>query len=90
LHSIRNRSAVPCDAEKEHIFELCPEDWKLLLLHSGWKAVYEKIYYQYPVGIVFFSRLLRSFWKKRDYEGFWGVVLEKDTSWSDLYLDWEK
>jgi len=89
LHNIRNKTNNPYFAEQEHIFELNPEDWKLLLLHSGWKVSYEKIYYQYPVGWPVISWLLGGFWRKRDYEGFWGAVLEKDTVLSDLYQDWE-
>jgi len=89
LHNIRTQVKTPYFAENEHIFELSPEDWKLLLLHSGWKVSYDEIYYQYPVGWLIISRLLAVFWRKRDYEGFWGAVLEKDTALSDLYQDWE-
>lgn len=89
LHMIRTKSNAASFAENEHIFELSPEDWKLLLLHSGWKVVFEKVHYQYPTGIPVVSRILRSIWRKRDYEGFWGAVLEKDTALSDLYKDWE-
>lgn len=77
-------------AEEEHIFELSPKDWKLLILHSGWRVAYEEIYYQYPRRIPLISRLLANFWKMRDFEGFWGAILEKDTSISDLYMDWEE
>lgn len=89
LHNLRDKVKTPYFAENEHIFELCPEDWRLLLLHSGWKVVYQKIYYQYPTGIPIVSRILSLLWSKRDYEGFLGLTLEKDTVMSDLYQDWE-
>jgi len=88
LHNIRNGFLKPIRAEEEHIFELSPEDWSLLMLHSGWKPVYSEIYYQYPK-----RSLLKPFWKLfwqvTDYEGYWGVILEKDTKISDYYQDWE-
>lgn len=89
LHSIRNKMKKPVIAEEEHIFELNPQDWELLLLHSGWKIAYERIYRQYPVRIPVVNHLLSSFWKKFDFEGFWGVILVKDTAISNLYQDWE-
>ena len=89
LHHIRNQSQTPIFAEDEHIFELSPQDWTLLLLHSGWKVTHSEIYYQYPRKIPLLSPLLACFWRRIDYEGFWGAVLEKDTSLSDLYQDWE-
>ena len=48
LHHIRNRSRAPVGAEGTHILELSPEDWTLLMLHAGWRVIYQKIYYQYP------------------------------------------
>lgn len=89
LYTIRNRSKEVIYAEDEHIFELSPEDWTLLFLHSGWKVVYSKTYYQYPRGKPIMSSFLRWFWKASDFEGFWGVILEKDTTYSDCYQDWE-
>lgn len=90
LQHIRNRSAEPAFAEDEHIFELSPKDWKLLLLHSGWKVTYSKIYFQYPRRWPIISNFLAIFWRMTDFEGFWGAFLEKDTSFSDLYMDWER
>lgn len=88
LHHVRARSTEPIEAEQEHIFELKPEDWKLLLLHSGWEVVSSKCYYQYPQWF-FVSSLLRKFWKKTDYEGFWGAILKRNTAISNAYLNWE-
>lgn len=90
LHNIRHNSKKEVFAEDEHIFELSPSDWELLLLYSGWKVVQTKVYFQYPRKIPIVSSLLAHFWKKFDYEGFWGAILEKDTSFSDCYKDWEE
>ncbi|MFH1309101.1 MAG: hypothetical protein ABIH85_00305, partial [Candidatus Omnitrophota bacterium] len=77
-------------AEEEHIFELNPKDWALLFLHSGWRVKYSEIYYQYPRKWPVLSWLWAKFWKLTDYEGFWGAILEKDTTYSDCYQDWEE
>lgn len=90
FNSIRNKLKGDIFAEDEHVFELSPSDWKLLLLHSGWKVTYSKIYYQYPKSLPLISQILALFWKRYDYEGFWGAILEKDTSFSDCYKDWEE
>ena len=90
LHHIKNRIKELIYAEDEHIFELSPEDWTHLLLHSGWKVAYSKTYYQYPRRWPVVSSFLRWIWKKSDYEGFWGAILEKDTTYSDFYQDWEE
>lgn len=89
LHNIRNKVNKSVIAEEEHIFELDPEDWSLLFLHSGWKVTYSQIYYQYPRKIPIVNTILGWFWRKTDFEGFWGVILEKDTTFSDCYQDWE-
>jgi 2-polyprenyl-3-methyl-5-hydroxy-6-metoxy-1,4-benzoquinol methylase len=89
FHHIRKRLKNVIYAEDEHVFELSPEDWTLLFFHSGWKVVYEKIYFQYPRKIPIIANMLRYVWKKTDYEGFWGVILEKDLTFADLYQDWE-
>ena len=89
LHYIRNGPKEIYWAEDEHIFELSPADWTLLLLHSGWKVTFSKIYYQYPRRWPTISSLLRWYWQVSDFEGFWGAILEKDTTYSDLYQDWE-
>lgn len=90
LHHLRAGNKNPLHAEDEHIFELSPGDWELLLKHSGWKVVKSEVYYQYPRSIFGLRRLWVTFWKAFDFEGFWGAVLERDTQFSDLYLDWEK
>jgi len=89
MHSIRRQWNKKIYAEDEHIFELSPEDWTLLFAHSGWKVVKEKIYLQYPKKWPGISQLFKYFWRTADFEGFWGAVLEKDSTYSDLYQDWE-
>jgi hypothetical protein len=83
LHHIRhgqNRVVYP---ENTHIFELSPNDWKLIFQHAGWKVVDEAIYRQYPFWSVW--RLLKPIWKKLDFEGFYGVILKRDRTWAELY-----
>ena len=89
LHHIRIKDKNDVSAEEEHIFELSPEDWSLLILHSGWKVVFSKVYYQYPRKIPIISYVLSSYWKKTDFEGFWGAILEKDLTYLERYKDWE-
>ncbi len=73
-------------AEDEHIFELSPIDWKLLMLFSGWRPIYDEVYLQYPRRhILYFTKPL---WKRIDFEGFWGVILKRDLSFSNIYKDW--
>jgi hypothetical protein len=90
LHFLRSRFPEKIYAEDEHIFELSPEDWTLLLLHSGWKVVDSQIYWQYPRKWPIFKSLFASYWRARDYEGFWGAILDKDIQLSDLYQDWQE
>ncbi len=75
-------------AENTHIFELSPEDWKLIFRHSGWNILKERVYLQYPKRHFWF--ITKALWKKFDFEGFWGAILEKDTTFSDYYQDWEE
>jgi 2-polyprenyl-3-methyl-5-hydroxy-6-metoxy-1,4-benzoquinol methylase len=90
FYKIKNQDGKKYYAEEEHIFELSPEDWRLLMLHSGWRVVYEKVYYQYPKKIPIISWILSRFWRSMDFEGFWAAIIEKDTKLSDLYMDWEE
>jgi len=89
LHHVRRNSQEIVFAEDEHIFEFNPQDWKLLMQHAGWRVSHSETYYQYPINLPLISQLLSYFWRETDYEGFWGAILEKDTSFSDLYQDWE-
>ena len=89
MHHIRNDVAKDVFAEDVHVFELSPSDWTLLFQHSGWKVVAQGICYQYPRHLPILSWILKAYWRKVDFEGFWGAVLERDNSWSKLYQDWE-
>ncbi len=87
LHHIRRNLTGRVTAENTHLFELSPDDWKLLLRHSGWEAFIEKVYLQYPRRGIF--RITKPLWRRRDFEGFYGAVLRKESAWSSLYTDWQ-
>lgn len=89
LYQVRHEMTENLYAEDEHIFELSPGDWTLLMRHAGWKVVQSRIYYQYPRKWPGLAQLMASFWRHTDFEGFWGAILEKETTFSDRYLDWE-
>ncbi|NLE27318.1 MAG: class I SAM-dependent methyltransferase [Clostridiaceae bacterium] len=89
MHHLRNHNQQINFAENEHIFELNPEDWSLLMLHSGWRVIEGHTYYQYPRRIPIISQLLAYYWRTTDFEGFWGAILEKDMTYANLYQDWE-
>ncbi len=89
LYSVRNYSGKQISAEDEHIFELNPEDWMLLFNHSGWKVINKRIYYQYPKKLPLISSIFSLFWRTFDFEGFVSFFLERDTTYSLLYTDWE-
>ena len=83
LHHIRAGRKDKVNAENTHILELSPEDWKLVAKHGGWEVVEDEIYFQYPKWSVW--RVEKPLWKKLDFEGFYGIVLERDDSCSSLY-----
>jgi 2-polyprenyl-3-methyl-5-hydroxy-6-metoxy-1,4-benzoquinol methylase len=86
LHHIRRGVIGNIYAENTHIFELSPKDWKLLVKHSGWNISKERIYFQYP--LKGFLRITKPLWKYRDFEGFYGMVLTRDNTWSSQYMHW--
>ncbi len=88
LRYIRREITRPVRAEEEHIFELSPGDWTLLFRHAGWRVVMEETYHQYPRRWPLLRGLWAWYWRRADFEGFWGALLEKDMSLSDLYQDW--
>lgn len=88
MQYIRNQFMGNYLSQDVHIFELCPKDWMLLFKHSGWKPVYQETYYQYPKK--HYLRMSKKLWEWFDYEGFWGVILERDSSWSKCYVDWKE
>lgn len=87
FHQVRKNIQKSHNAENTHIFELCPADWQLLFRHAGWAIKSERVYLQYPRFSVF--RLMKAVWKRLDFEGFWGVILVRDHTWSDLYINAE-
>jgi len=88
LHYIRRGKGFGASAETTHIYEMSPSDWELIFKHSGWAVSFDRIFYQYPRCIPIVSWLLRRFWRRNDFEGFYGAVLTPDDTWSKLYQDW--
>ncbi len=80
LHHIRRNSSEKVCAENTHIFELSPQDWKLLMQHCGWSVFYEQVYLQYPVKSAL--RVIKSLWRKLDGEGVYGGILSRDNGWA--------
>ena len=86
LRHIRLGQRRPATPEDTHIFELSPRDWGFLAQQAGWAVAYEQTYLQYPrFGL---WRVLKDYWKLMDFEGFWGAVLVRDSTWKDLYTGW--
>ncbi len=79
---------LPADLTPEavHIFELSPEDWKLLARFSGFRCVFERRYLQYPTAHPL--RLLAPMWRRLDFEGFIALFLIPDSSLSSRYTGW--
>ena len=86
LNYIRRNMNESVKAENTHIFELSPEDWKLIVRHSGWSIVREKIYLQYSKRGIYI--LTKGLWRRFDFEGFYGLILRRDNTFSSRYLDW--
>ena len=87
LHHIRHDQKHNVNPENTHIFELSPEDWRLIFRHSGWAIQADKIYLQYPKRSIFYP-LWKGYWRHLDFEGFYGAILKADKSWSSLYDGW--
>jgi len=83
LDYIRTKRQTMASPESVHVFELCPADWKLLFLFSGWKVLYERVYFQYPRLSPLY--LMKPYWRAIDFEGFYGAILIPDNTWSILY-----
>jgi hypothetical protein len=87
LYHIRQKKEGAVSAEVNHMFELDPEDWKLIASHSGWAVKHEQIYLQYPrLNIL---RMTSPAWRRYDFEGFYGLILTRDETWSSRYTDWQ-
>ena len=85
LYHIRQNETRDVFPENTHIFELSPSDWQLVFKHSGWRVLDEMIYRQYPRRS--FLRLMERFWRRYDFEGFYGAVLVRDRKWAEHYKD---
>ena len=85
LHHIRHSQKQQVNAENTHIFELSPKDWRLIFQHSGWEVVTESVYRQYPRCSPLW--LAREYWVRYDFEGFYGVILKPDKTWSSV-VEW--
>lgn len=86
LHHLRAGLTKTVSPETVHLFEFCPEDLKLLARHCGWAVETERIYRQYPQRSAL--RATRAIWRDWDFEGFYGLVLSRDDTWSALYSGW--
>ena len=87
LHHIRQNQKRNVSPEEAHIFELSPEDWRLIFKHSGWAIQAERIYLQYPRRSPF-RFFWKRYWRHYDFEGFYGAILKPDKSWRSLYEGW--
>jgi SAM-dependent methyltransferase len=85
-HVRARQNRPPANPENTHFFELNPGDWRLLVRHAGWEVVRQQIYYQYPRKSLY--RLTKVLWRRYEFEGFLGLVLRKDHTYSDRYQDW--
>ena len=86
LGHIRANRSTPVTPENTHLFELAPEDWRLLLAHAGWAVTYQQTYLQYPTRGPL--RLMKRHWRETDFEGFWGAALRPDPTWASWYSGW--
>lgn len=86
LHQLRAGVKKKMSPESVHIFEFRPADLKLLARHAGWEVETERIYRQYPR--LSPLRATRTIWRDWDFEGFYGLVLKRDPTWSSLYSGW--
>lgn len=83
---VNNGMSGNFQAENTHIFEFEPHDWDTIFKFSGWEIVYKDRYTQYPSS--FPLSLSKYLWRKIDFDGFYGVILKKNNSFSTRYLDW--
>jgi len=87
LYHVRYDQRRSVNPENTHIFELSPEDWRLIFRHSGWAIQAERTYLQYAERSIF-RPLWKRYWRDCDFEGFYGAILKPDKSWSSLYDGW--
>jgi hypothetical protein len=90
LFNVRQGNRKVIAAGDEHIFELTPDDWTLLLRHAGWKVTCSDICRQYPTKYPLLRWYFSSLWRHAEFEGSWGAILTKDLTSADRYADWEE
>jgi hypothetical protein len=73
-------------AEQVHVYEFSPEDWHLLFRFAGYRAVFSRIYLQYPKRSLL--RLAAPLLRGLDFEGFVGVLLVPDGALGRRYAGW--
>ncbi len=83
---VAHGSSGPLSPESLHIFELCPEDWKLLAQFAGYRCQVARIYRQYP--LYHPLRIMAPLWRKLDFEGFLVLHLTPDRSVANRYTGW--
>ncbi len=88
LWDVKHRKNKIRKAETTHIFELSPTDWALLFQHSGWQVIHENITYYYPFRKTPIGCLFAAIWRFLDTEGYYCVLLKRNTEIMDTYLDW--
>lgn len=87
LYHVRTNQKRNVNSENTHIFELSPQDWRLIFRHSGWAIETDKTYLLYPRKSPF-RFWLKEYWQRLSFEGFYGAILRPDKSWSSLYNGW--
>jgi len=87
LHHVRANQMRNVNSENTHIFELSPEDWRLIFRHSGWTIENDKFYLLYTRRSPF-RFWLKGYWQHLSFEGYYGAILKPDKSWSSLYNGW--
>ena len=69
-----------------HIFELAPEDWNKLFLHTGWRVDVSWQIRQFPrMGLL--HMIMKFAWRKISFEGFYFVSLVRDDKYSSRYIE---
>lgn len=70
--------------ENIHIFELSPQDWEKIFLHTGWKIEMQKEFRHFPSrGLL--NLVMTQSWRTLSFEGFWLVSLKKDDTFRRRY-----
>ena len=86
LHQVRRGETSDMYAENTHVFELCPDDWRLIFQFAGWEIVEDKVYRMYPhTNPYYFMKFL---WKRFSFDGYYGCILKRNTTISSRYKSW--